>query len=237
MSRGGIKILSEKDLKGIGERIKHLRKILNLSQVDFAKLIFLSQSRLSEIEKGKGSPSGPTIKAICEVFGVSENWLLTGEGEMFVKKPRWLEEKEEMEAIAKEIGATIVEPVPVLGYIPAGFPEEIPEDAIIEWVHLPELPKGCFVLKAKGDSMTPVIKEGDYLVIKPTYEAFSGNIVICQNEWGENTIKRLKRKGNKYYLVPENPEYPTLEFDPEKHKIIGRVLTVWRRFKIEEENL
>ncbi|MEM4958594.1 MAG: S24 family peptidase [Nanopusillaceae archaeon] len=159
---------------------------------------------------------------------------------MFIKgkKPRYVEEREEAEAIAQELGLKYVEPVPVLGYVPAGFPSEIPEDCIIEWVSLPEVPKGCFVFKAKGDSMSPTIRDGDYIVVKPVQdpelEIFSQKIVMYQDEWGEVALKRLKKKDGKYYLVPENPEYPTLEFDPERHRLLGKVLSIWRRFKLEE---
>jgi len=152
---------------------------------------------------------------------------------MFIKKPRWLEEREEQEALAKELGAILVEPVPVLGYVPAGFLTEIPEDAIIEWVQLPDIPKNSFVFIARGDSMSPIIRDGDYIVVVPNKEIVSGNIVMYQNEWGEVSIKRLRRKNDKIYLVPENPEYPITEYDPQKHKIIGKVITAFRKLKLE----
>lgn len=178
-------------------------------------------------------PTSETLQRIAQTFGVNLNWLLTGEGPMFIKKPRWLEEREEQEALAKELGAILVEPVPVLGYVPAGFLTEIPEDAIIEWVQLPDIPKNSFVFIARGDSMSPIIRDGDYIVVVPNKEIVSGNIVMYQNEWGEVSIKRLRRKNDKIYLVPENPEYPITEYDPQKHKIIGKVITAFRKLKLE----
>ncbi|WP_432663193.1 helix-turn-helix transcriptional regulator [Wukongibacter baidiensis] len=66
-------------MKSIGERIKHLRKTNNLTQKEFAKLINLSQGRLSELEKDKTKPSSETLISIYQQFKISINWLLTGE--------------------------------------------------------------------------------------------------------------------------------------------------------------
>lgn len=50
--------------------------------------IGLTPSALSYIESGKSTPSNQTVLSICRVFGVSEHWLRTGEGEMYVKKSK-----------------------------------------------------------------------------------------------------------------------------------------------------
>lgn len=63
----------------IGERIKSLRKKEGLNQIEFCKKIKLSQGRLSEIEQGKNNPSYDTLISVKEVFGVSLDWLVTGE--------------------------------------------------------------------------------------------------------------------------------------------------------------
>lgn len=63
----------------IGQRIKDLRKSNNLTQKEFAKIINLSQGRLSELEQNKTKPSSDTLISICQHFKISINWLLTGE--------------------------------------------------------------------------------------------------------------------------------------------------------------
>lgn len=69
------------------ERIKEIRKALNLNQVDFAEKIGLSQSSLGMIEVGKRTFSEKHIKLICTTFNVNENWLRTGDGNMFSSTP------------------------------------------------------------------------------------------------------------------------------------------------------
>lgn len=68
----------------IGERIKYLRKSLNLTQQQFANALDVDQGHIAGIEKGTKNPSKPLQKAICLTFYVRDIWLKTGEGEMFV---------------------------------------------------------------------------------------------------------------------------------------------------------
>lgn len=71
----------------IGERIKELRKALKLTQTAFAERIGIRQNSVAVLESGKNTPSDQTIAFICREFRVSEDWLRTGEGEMFVPTP------------------------------------------------------------------------------------------------------------------------------------------------------
>ena len=71
----------------ISDRIKHLRDIeLDIKQVEFAEAIHVSRSNLSNIESGRINPTDRVISDICDAFGVSETWLRTGEGEIFVPR-------------------------------------------------------------------------------------------------------------------------------------------------------
>lgn len=69
----------------IFERLKYIRKTLNLTQTKFAKEIGLSQTSLGMIEIGDRKVQDRHIKTICSLFNIDENWLRTGKGEMFVK--------------------------------------------------------------------------------------------------------------------------------------------------------
>lgn len=64
-------------------RIKTLRKHLNLNQAEFGKKIGLKNGAISWMEKEGNTVTKQNIKIICDTFNVSENWLLNGEGEMF----------------------------------------------------------------------------------------------------------------------------------------------------------
>ncbi len=72
----------------MNERIKAVRKKKGLTLRQFGKIIGITASSCSTIETGKSNPSSQTIKSICREFDVNEAWLLTGEGEMFLKRSR-----------------------------------------------------------------------------------------------------------------------------------------------------
>lgn len=67
----------------IYERIKLLRKELGMNQADFAAPLGLKQSTIGNYESGSRGVSDATILAICREYGVSEQWLRTGEGDVF----------------------------------------------------------------------------------------------------------------------------------------------------------
>lgn len=70
----------------IGSRIKNLRSHKGLSLTKLAKSLGISPGNLSDIENNKNMPSTKAAILISEHFNVSLDWLLTGKGEMFLKK-------------------------------------------------------------------------------------------------------------------------------------------------------
>jgi transcriptional regulator with XRE-family HTH domain len=71
----------------IKERVKEVRATLNISQRDFSKKIFISQTLLGEIELGNRTITERTIQLISTEFNVNKEWILTGKGEMFMAPP------------------------------------------------------------------------------------------------------------------------------------------------------
>lgn len=69
-------------------RIKKLRKALDLTQQAFADRLGIRQNTVAKYETGRGEPTRAVIALICREFHVSEAWLRTGEGEMFLPAPR-----------------------------------------------------------------------------------------------------------------------------------------------------
>lgn len=68
----------------MNERLKQLRKALNISQADFANTIGLKASSVSLLESGQRNFTEQTIKSICREFHVNKQWLTNGEGDMFL---------------------------------------------------------------------------------------------------------------------------------------------------------
>ncbi|MDR0306790.1 MAG: helix-turn-helix domain-containing protein [Chitinispirillales bacterium] len=66
----------------IGDRIKFFRKSLKLTQIDFGQKIGIVQGHLTGLETGKKKVTEKTIKVLCGIYGISEEWLRTGKGDM-----------------------------------------------------------------------------------------------------------------------------------------------------------
>lgn len=67
----------------MNKRIKEIRKYLGLTLDTFGSRIGITSSGLSKIERGLSGVSDQTVRSICREFKVSEDWLRTGEGDMF----------------------------------------------------------------------------------------------------------------------------------------------------------
>lgn len=70
------------------DRIKKIRKELDLTQQEFADRLKVGRNNIAGYETGKRSPSDAVISLICREFNVNEEWLRTGQGEMFVPRTR-----------------------------------------------------------------------------------------------------------------------------------------------------
>lgn len=67
------------------DRIRQLRKDLGLNQTDFGDKIGVKQGSIAAYENGLRTPIDAVITSICREFGVNEEWLRNGTGEMYVK--------------------------------------------------------------------------------------------------------------------------------------------------------
>lgn len=72
----------------VNSRIKLIRESENLTQDAFGKRIGSARNTIANYENGNRTPSNAVIISICKEFGVNEEWLRTGEGEMFVPRDR-----------------------------------------------------------------------------------------------------------------------------------------------------
>ena len=72
----------------LNERINYLIKSLGMKKTAFAEKLNVSQAFVSQLCSGVKQPSERTIQDICTKFNVNEEWLRTGEGEIFIRLSR-----------------------------------------------------------------------------------------------------------------------------------------------------
>lgn len=64
----------------------------------------------------------------------------------------------------------------------------------------------AFMVKAKGDSMSPRIRHGDFVIARRSATAESGTVVVCVND-GEALIKKINKEKKQVILVSLNPDF------------------------------
>ena len=115
--------------------------------------------------------------------------------------------------------------IPVVGVVTAGMPILAVEN---QEGTLPWDEPGCFALRVRGDSMVGAgILSGDKVVVRPQETADDGQIVVARIE-DEATVKRLRRRGGRVWLMPENDAYEPI--DGTYAQIIGVVRGVVREY-------
>ncbi|MBW8814480.1 MAG: transcriptional repressor LexA [Caulobacterales bacterium] len=138
-----------------------------------------------------------------------------------------------------DAGAAVATPandtreLPILGRIAAGTPiEAIQQER--DRIQVPETILGAgehFVLEIAGDSMINAgILDGDFVVIRRTDSAASGDIVVALIKGEEATLKRLRKKGASIALEAANPAYETRIFGPDQVAVQGKLVGLIRRY-------
>ena len=96
------------------ERLKKLRKTLDLTQQAFADKIGMKQNTIAQYEMGRTNPSDAIIFSIYREFGVNEEWLRNGTGDMFVP-----EAVDEVDALVTKYGLSDADRILIEKYINA----------------------------------------------------------------------------------------------------------------------
>ena len=121
----------------------------------------------------------------------------------------------------------------ILGKIAAGTPIEAIQHER-DRLQVPESILGAgehYILEVQGDSMIHAgILDGDYVIIRRTNSANSGEIVVALVMGEEATLKRLRKKGASIALEAANPAYETRIFGPDQIQVQGKLVGLIRRY-------
>ena len=123
--------------------------------------------------------------------------------------------------------------IPVLGKIAAGTPVEAIQNEVAR-IPLPsniEKNGEFFGLKVQGDSMIEAgINDGDTVIVKKADTAENGKIVVALIDDHEAMLKRIRRKGKTVALESANKNYETKIFGPDRVKVQGILVSLYRNF-------
>lgn len=218
----------------IGQWIREQRQRIGYSIKRLAEKAGLSRSHLYAIEEGTVRPSIDTLLKLAEAMYIPKEEVFTLLGMRAPVEQRYVISP--LPPVNAEFSPPIPTLVMVVVSVPCGKPieiESITEPLGFIPVHEDELRRGArFAVRAEGDSMTPEIKAGDFLLIRPQNTASDGDIVLVSIEtptgW-ESAVKRYRTRDGKIVLESLNPAYPPIEVAPPMRlRIIGRVVELKR---------
>jgi repressor LexA len=179
----------------------------------------------------------PTVREIGEAVGLTSSSSVHAQLANLQRKGLLRKDAARPRAIevagARPRGAGAVS-IPVLGRVAAGAPV-LAEEHVEEYLAVPDTfaaEEEHFALRVVGESMVGAgILDGDTVVVRRQDVAEDGAIVAAQMPGpaeDEATVKRLRRRGRRVVLVPENPTMEPFDL-PDGGRILGQVVAVLRR--------
>ncbi len=110
----------------MNERIRKLRKALDMTQQAFADKLGVKRNTVGQWECGINSITDQIVLSICREFNVNEDWLRYGTGEMFITK-----ESDEIDSLVKKYGLSNDDRILIEKYVDA---KESSRKAIIDFI-------------------------------------------------------------------------------------------------------
>lgn len=208
--------MSDQSSKLFGLALKELRTSRGVSQEELAAESDLDRTYISMLERGIKNPTLQTIQKISNTLKVPADFLVS----------RSLQ----LNKVTKKVSSDIE--LPLFGTAiscgkPVGHDHTIEKELSLEKLVMKN-PAQTFFVRSVGDSMNPVIMNGDYLVIDKTLTPKVGQIVLAQIE-NEFTIKRYFKQSKKMLLKADNPLYKDIEItDDQEALICGVVVSIVR---------
>ncbi len=210
----------------MGARIARIIEATGLSQKEFGERVGVKPAHVTNWVKGYHEPSRGTLLSIAREYKVSEEWLTTGSGEMYVK-----ESDVPYDFTVPHVSiprATL----PVVGYVSAGKLDVVWTDAGFpaghgfdevekpEWLRDPN----SFALRVKGESMYPPFTEGTTIIVDTKAQVVNRDMIICRVKSLEAYWKIYSERAGMVTLESVNPGVPAMTFRKEeilyKYKVV-----------------
>lgn len=199
--------------------IREKRRLLGLSEQQFADAVGVSRGAVQQWEKPDGTaPKRANQPRVAEILGISIAELMSGDSRM-------------------SMGVDVRDEVPLISEVEAGNYTAIdnfkPKGGFETVPVTVPVKRHTFALRVHGDSMVAStgdsFPEGAILVVEPELTAEPGDYVIVLNSKNQTTFKQLVKDGADYYLKPLNTRYPVKPLG--SAEIIGVVREFSKRFR------
>jgi SOS-response transcriptional repressor LexA len=237
----------------VSDRIKSLIKERGFTQKRFADKVGLSQSFISELSSNKKTPNLDTLEIICNALNISLSDFFRPFDKSKPELAPYIEtllmhvaplSREQVKLLSvlasqmnspydHETGAETAL-LPLLGAAAAGFPlnsEAFPDESILVPVKYADRSQ-FYAVSAIGDSMSPRINDGDYVIVRYDSEPSIHDVVLVRSDGigaDDYTIKVLRSTGRTVSLHSLNSNYAPLILPAESIHSMEKVVHIVHR--------
>lgn len=209
-------------------RLKKAMDFNNMKQVDLVNKTGLDKTLINKYLAGIMKAKQDKLTILADALNVNEVWLMGYD----ISKERELKELR-----LDKLGNPVSD-IPLLGTVKAGYDYLAQEN----WISTVEVDTNLikdgseyFALNVKGDSMFPVLIEGDIVIVRKQEDFENGDIVVAIVNGEEATIKKGKKTSTGILLQPLNTTYEPLVYTYDEMKsipviIVGIVKQLKREF-------
>ncbi len=213
-------------------RIKYIMGELRLRQNSFAARIGCDVTNLSKLLNGKLPITDSFINKIVVGLGVSKAWLVSGEGVPFAKQSH-----PDSVVVGNFDNAQGGLPVYDLDVTAGALTRNrlFADERIVGWLSMPGVDRNCRIVRVSGDSMSPVIDNGDYIAVREVSDTsiiYWGQIyVVLLDDY--RMVKYLRRHTDESMVVlrSANPAYDDIDLPK---TAIRRLFFVTKIIKVQE---
>ena len=201
-------------------RLRQARDAKGWYQAEAGRRAGINENTVSRYERGDRLPGISHLTRLAEVYGVSMDWLLMGEGGL----------SEDVRNVESVPVLSAVGPVAAAG--PGGFAgvewedEEVPFPRA--WLREHRVSsRNCCLFRVSGESMEPGIIDGSMVLVdRGSVELFPGRVYVILVA-GDLVVKRVERQGVVWQVVSDNPLWERFPLEAGM-EVVGEVRWVGR---------
>ncbi|MDL2320502.1 helix-turn-helix domain-containing protein [Alistipes sp. OttesenSCG-928-B03] len=173
-------------------RLRLIRKELNMTQEALGNVLGITKSALSMIETGKQALSERNKNILVQEFNVNPDWIDSGRGEMFNAAPDYNSFARRTDRVIPLQSVPIYDLTATAGLVPLFNDNGAFQP--VDYIHIPNLPKCDGAIYVVGDSMYPLLKSGDIVLYK---QLLDRNDIF----WGDMYLLSIDIDGEEYITV------------------------------------
>ena len=216
-------------METIGQRLKLIRKELNMTQEQLAQHLGIGKAALSMIETGKAGLSTRNRNILVQDFNANPEWVDNGKGKMFNAEPDFTPYTHRTDKSLPLQSVPLYSIEGTAGLVPI-FAEGSTAQPI-NYIHIPNLPKCDGAIYVVGDSMYPLLKSGDiilYKQLRDVRDVFWGDMYLLSIDMdGEEyiTVKYVQKSEHEGYirLVSQNQHHADKEIEVSRIRAIALI--------------